>query len=822
MRSLVLTVASAVLLSVGLYVGARPLGPIPALGAFLDPASGVWSSARSATLPDEVRLEVPGLSGEVQIVYDDRRVPHIFAESVEDVMRGLGYAVARDRLFQLELQTRATAGTLTELVGEAAIEADRQSRRLALAWSAERDYAKMESGSELMTYLEAYSDGVNAWISAMSPADVPLEYRLLSRTPSPWKPQHSLYLLKRMGWTLAMINTERRKNAVAALAGREAADGLFPVNAPIQEPIQPNGLRDARFERVTLPPPGEPAPEMMAQVAARQTFLGPMDFSGNDGGETVLGSNNWAIGPSRSAEGHAILAGDPHLDFTLPSIWYEAHLVVDGELDVYGVTIPGTPTITIGFNRDIAWSFTNTGSDVMDLYRETVDDTDHPRNYRLDGEWHPFEERVETYRAQNGSVITVDTILHTHRGPVSHDSGQYVSLRWTVLEDQGELSALLGVNQARSVDEWMSAMETWVAPTQNGLVADRQGNIAVRSTGRYPIRPPGTGGDWVFDGTTSSSDWQGWRPVSSYPGSTNPAQGYLTSSNQQPVDPGYDDRYLGANWPSPWRAMRINQLLRADSVFTATDLSRFQTDPGSPRADVFVEAFLEAADDGSGPSEAGRLLAEWDRRYTTDNTRAALFELAMDELADRTWDELIGPDGRRVATPRTAILAALLSDPANAWWDDRSTPGVTEGRDDILTSSLDAALVAAREAYGPESEDGWVWNRVATANVVHFLGLSPFSALNLPIRGGPETLNPNSGNGRNGASWRMVVELGEEVEGRGTYPGGQSGHPLSPAYLDRIDDWVEGELQPLRFPRGAEELSGLARSRAILRPGGEQ
>ena len=828
---------SAALLAGGLYVGAKPVGSIPALGPFLNPVGGVWASARGTTLPAVVTHTVPSLSGEVRIVYDDRRVPHIFAETVEDVVRGLGYAVARDRLFQLELQTRATAGTLTELVGVAALPADRRSRQLALAWSAERDYTRMEPGSDLTTHLEAYSDGVNAWMREMSPSEVPLEYHLLGRTPMAWQPQYSLYLLKRMGWTLVMINTERRKNAAAALVGREAADGLFPVNAPIQEPIQPNGLRQARFDPVTLPPPGEPAPGMVVQLETLQAFLGPMDDAGAGSGETVLGSNNWAIGPSRSAEGHAILAGDPHLDLTLPSIWHEAHLVVPGELDVYGVTIPGSPAISIGFNRDVAWSFTNTGSDVMDLYRETVDDAHRPRSYRLDGEWRPFERRIETYRAKDGSVLAVDTILHTHRGPVSRASGEYVSLRWTVLEDQGELMSLLGVNRAGSVEEWLSAMEAWVAPTQNGLVADRQGNIAIRSSGRYPIRPAGARGDWVLDGSTSSNDWQGWYALSSYPGSVNPSQGYLASNNQQPVDPKYDDSYLGANWPSPWRAMRINQLLRADSVFTAADLARFQTDPGSPRADVFVEAFLQVAgrssetpastagsggssDGGGSPAaEAARLLAEWDRLYTKDNTRAALFELAMNELARRTWDELTESSGRRVATPRTAILATLLADPASAWWDDRSTPNVVESRDDILSASLAAALTAARDAYGPESEDGWLWSRVANANVVHFLGISAFSALDLPIRGGPETLNPNSGNGRDGASWRMVVELGDEVEARGTYPGGQSGHPLSPDYRDRLDDWVEGELQPLRFPESAEELAELSRSQATLRPG---
>lgn len=822
MKATAATWGNAALLVAGLYVGARPIGPLPALGTFLDPAGGIWASVRSATLPEDVTHDVPGLDTEVRIVYDDWRVPHIFAESVEDAVRGLGYAVARDRLFQLELQTRAAAGTLTELVGEVALDVDRRSRRLALAWAAERDFSRIEPESEIAAYLQAYSDGVNAWMAEMSPAEVPLEYRLLGREPMAWQPQYSLYLLKQMGWTLSMLDTERRKNAAAGLVGREAADGLFPVNSPIQEPIEPNGEGAARFEAVVLPPPGDPVPAMVTQLEAMSAFLGPLEVHDGRSGEMVLGSNNWAVGPSRSAEGHAILAGDPHLDFTLPSIWYEAHLVVPGELDVYGVTIPGTPTITIGFNRDLAWTFTNTGSDVMDLYRETVDDVAAPGSYLLDGEWLPLDERVEEYLSPRGSVLAVDTILHTHRGPVSQSGGEHLSLRWTVLEGQGELAALMGVNQAGSVDEWMAAMESWVAPTQNGLVADRQGNIAIRATGRYPIRPARTGGDWAYDGASSNNDWQGYRPVASYPGSVNPAQGYLASSNQQPVDPTIDDRYLGANWPSPWRAMRINELLRQDSLFTAADFASFQTDPGSPRADVFVSAFLEASTGADGPTESGMLLAEWDRRYTVDNTRAALFERAMRELQNRTWDELTDSNGRRLVTPRTAILATLLRDPGNAWWDVRSTPDVVETRDDVLSASLATALEGARDTYGHESDGGWVWSRVATANVDHVLSFSPFSARDLPIRGGPETLSPNAGNGGNGASWRMVVELGEEVEGRGIYPGGQSGHPLSSAYKQQIEDWVGGRLRPLRFPRTVEEMANISRSRATLLPESHQ
>jgi len=829
---------SASLLAICLYFGFSPLGTIPALGPFLDPVRGIWASARGTTLPSSIIHTVPGLSGEVQIIYDDRRVPHIFAKTTEDVFRGLGYAVAKDRLFQLEIQTRATAGTLTELLGEDLLPVDRKFRQLALAWSAENDYSRMVSKPNLNTSLKSYSDGVNAWISNMSPSEVPIEYHLLGQKPMSWKPQYSLYLLKRMGWTLTMINTEQRKNAAAALVGREAADGLFPVNSPIQEPIQPNGLQQARFDPMTLPPPGQPNPSMLLKLGKLQDFLGPTDEVRISSSETTLGSNNWAISPSRSANGRAILAGDPHLDLTLPSIWYEAHLVVPGELDVYGVTIPGTPAIIMGFNRNVAWTFTNTGSDVMDLYRETVDDSNRPQQYQLDGDWLPFDRRIEIYRAQDKSVLAIDTILHTHRGPVLRESNEYTSLRWTVLDDhQGTLMSLIGVSSSGSVEEWLAEMETWISPTQNGLVADRQGNIAIRSSGKYPIRPLEGRGDWIYDGSVSSNDWQGWYPLSSYPGSVNPDQGYLSSSNQQPVDPSYDNRYWGSDWPSPWRAMRINHLLRKDADFTVADLTRFQTDSGSPRADLFVEAFLQAAKHNFSNgdtivAEAAKILSEWDKLYTKDNTRAVLFELAMNELTLRTWDELTDSIGNRIATPRSYILASLLADPTNIWWDNNSTPNIIESRDDILKASLANALLSARDMYGPESGNGWTWDQVANANVFHLLGIPAFSALGLPISGGPGTLNPNSFrplekqkldepvrySSRHGASWRMVVELGDEIKGYGVYPGGQSGHPLSSYYRDRIDDWIKGELQPLRFPKNAQELADFSISETILLP----
>ncbi|MDE3001729.1 MAG: penicillin acylase family protein, partial [Gemmatimonadota bacterium] len=827
MNALLKIAGPTAVLAVGLHLGARATGPLPALGAFLDPVHGIWAVARSAEFPASARAVIPGLGSDVEVIYDERRVPHIFAPTRADLNRALGYVIAKDRLFQLELQARATAGTLTQLLGERLLSVDRQSRGLGLAWAAERDWERIQNDPELAEPLIAYAEGINAFIDAMGPEDIPFEFHLLGRTPMRWKPEYTLYLLKRMGWTLAYSNVELRKAWLASKVGRVAADGLIPRNSPIQEPIQPHsGPRDLS---VSIPPPGAPDADAAIQMESMQAFFGPMDLA-RDGDGRALGSNSWAVSASRSTTGEAILAGDPHLSMTLPSIWYEAHLVVPGEMDVYGVTFAGTPAIVIGFNRDVAWTFTNTGSDVMDYYRERVDDPEAPTRYRLDGEWLPLEKRIEEFRGPNGDLLAVDTIRHTHRGPMTEVEGDYVSLRWTVLEDQGEIGPLLRINMAESVEEWLGVMSTWHAPTQNGLVADRNGRVAIRSAGRYPIRPERATGDWFFDGSTTESDWQGWLPVERYPQAIDPSQGYLASANQQPIDPEADDIFIGADWPAPWRALTINALLRSKVKHSPDDLDRYQTFPGSARADRLVPAFVAAVDalsernQANPDMEAGaELLAGWERHYTRDDGVAIFFESAVEALEDRLWDELRDEDAPRTLTPGTDLVAALIEDPDSPWWDVRETDHV-ETRDEVLAMSLAEALVGQRERLGPEGSDTWQWSKHRKANILHLMQLPALSRMDIPVQGGPGLLNPSSGDGRHGPSWRMVVSLGDEVRARGTYPGGQSGNPVSRGYADRLDSWADGALEPLLFPRSPSELEsqGLTRSRLLLSPGGER
>ena len=761
--------------------------------------------------------DIDGLTNPVRIVFDDRGVPHIFAASELDAYRALGYVVARDRLFQMETQTRAAAGTLTEWAGDRLLETDREARQLGLGWSAERKFAAYDTASASYRALVAYAEGVNSWIGSMRPRDLPIEYRLLQKKPMEWKPVHSLYFMSRMAMTLGLNDATMKRLRAQALVGSDAAAALFPRNSPIQDPIQPSGSGGPRFDFGLLPPPGTPDSAIASAVAMRRGLVASLVKGGRSESGDALGSNNWAVSPARSSTGNAMLAGDPHLELTLPSIWYEMHLVVPGRIDVAGVGFPGIPGVVIGFNRNVAWTFTNTGSDVQDFYFETVDDDATPTRYRLDGAWKNLERRVEVYRGPSGNVIATDTLYFTHRGPMQKTAGKWVSMRWTAHDKSHEPENFLALASASSADQWLDAMHDFAVPTQNGLVADRSGNIAIRSTGTYPVRPGDGRGDVIRDGASSTSDWIGVLPVGQYPFSRNPAQGFLSSANQQPVDPLQNSAYLGTDWVSPWRAMRINTLLRTTPKVTPDDMRRFQTDPGSARADAFVPVFLQAAarEDSAGRATpelraAAALLGEWDRRYVKDNRRAVLFEKAMEELGRRTWDELTEKPAdtagiAQFVMPETQMLLMLTTQPESPWWDDRSTPG-RESRDAIVAASLAAAHATLVKEKGEPSSDGWLWSNNRHANISHLLRISAFSSPKIPLQGGPSTLNPSGGSGRHGASWRMVVELGPQIRAWAVYPGGQSGAPSSPRYRDRLSRWASGQLDPVLFPKTEQEI----------------
>ena len=803
----------------------RGAGRAPPLGPFLDPANGVWSLARSAEFPARAQAILPGLSAPVRVLYDDRGVPHVFAATETDAWRAQGYLVARDRLFQMELQTRAAAGTLSELLGARAVEADRADRRRGFPWAAERSMAALDSGALIARAARAYAEGVDAWIDGLDRAGLPLEYRLLAARPARWRPIDTFYLFLQMAYTLAWEDHTLEKLQVRGLVGAAAAEALFPRNSPIQEPIQPNGEAAPRYDFLRpFPAPG--APDTAALLAARERAAEDLALGWNPrrpGEGDAIGSNNWVVAPRRTAAGYALLAGDPHLELSLPSVWYEIHLHVAAGPDVAGVTFPGAPGVIIGFNRDVAWSFTNTGADVRDHYQETVDDSLRPTRYLLDSAWRPLESRIEIVRGRRGEALAADTVRFTHRGPLARQGGRWLSMRWTPFEARGPGEEFLRLDRARSVQEWLDGWRDYVAAAQNGVVADRSGSVAIRSTGKYPVRPAGRG-DALQDGSRSASDWTGFLPLDAYPFARDPQQGYLASANQQPVDPRANPHYFGVDWYSPWRALRINQLLRADSAVTPDAMRRYQGDAGSARADAFVPVLLAAAQGDPSLSDAATLLAEWDRSYRRESRGAVLFEAVMAVLGPLVWDELIPPERRTdsaalpVTLPEEAVLLELVADSASAWWDLRNTPAV-ERRDAVLAQALRLGLARTLRDHGPAVGPGWRWENAHHANLYHLLRLPALSALGLSVQGGTSTLSPSPGRGTHGASWRMVVELGSAVRAWATYPGGQSGNPASARYLDRLPRWLAGQLDTVLFPERPEALpAARVRAELLLQP----
>jgi penicillin amidase len=591
--------------------------------------------------------------------------------------------------------------------------------------------------------------------------------------------------------------------------GADVAEALVPRDAPIQEPIVPTRWPQPRV-RDDWRMPERPNREESRRKGAGSDLasLSPLlPFS------SVPASNNWAVHGSRTVSGSPLLAGDPHLDLSLPSIWYELHIVVPDTLDVYGASFPGAPAVPIGFTRGVAWSFTNTGSDQLDWWDEVLDDAAQPANYRLDGAWRRLERRVEVFRGPGGAVLAEDTLYFTHRGPLTREGDRGRSMRWTTLEYQGFLEGFLGILTARSVVEWLSAFQAFRAPTQNGVVADRAGDIALVSTGRFPVRAGDGDGRTVRDGTVSANDWLGDLDFARWPFVRNPPQGYVASANQQPIDPRADPAYFGAGWETPWRALRINALLRADTAVTPEAMQRYQTDPGSARADWFLPVMRRAGERQGGTArQAAQLLAQWDGRYTRDNERAVLFEAAMVELRDRAFDALRAPDGRLLVRPSESVLAMLLGDSAHAWWDGN--------RDSVIATALAAALDTVVGRHGPPEDGGWRWDRLRFAQVWHLLRLPALSVLDVPLQGGPGLLNPSSGSGTHGASWRMVVDLGTSLRAWSTYPGGQSGNPMSRWYANRMADWSQGRLERVHLPRSAGELAPAERTGAVTAPAG--
>ncbi|MBC7892521.1 MAG: penicillin acylase family protein [Sphingobacteriaceae bacterium] len=802
-----LAAALSLLLTIGLvFALSKKWGDLPPIAPLLDPFAGFWANAEPtdrAFSDDELSLD--GLQAPVTVRFDSLRVPHVFAQNDHDLYFAQGYLTARDRLWQMEFQTHAAAGRLSEIVGEKAFELDRYKRRLGMVYGAEQALKSMLSDPVTKTVVEAYSDGVNAYISGLSLKNFPLEYKLLGYAPEPWTPLKCALLLKEMTLTLAGRSNDRRLTNVRQKIGPEATADLFPdFPGLIVSPIIPTGTAwDFK------PVPVSDAPDERASTTLGVT-RNVDDF--DDVKTEGIGSNNWAVHGSRTATGLPILAGDPHLSLTLPSIWYQMQLVAPG-VNAAGVTIPGSPLILIGFNHDIAWSETNVGADVMDWYSVKFKDKTR-QDYEFEGQWKPVKTRLEVIKVR-GKPDVVDTVRYTHHGPIMYQEVEKPfneavppahALRWVAHESSNDVRCFYELNRAKNYDEYVRALSHYVAAAQNFVFASNENDVAIWVNGKFPLRRRDQG-KFILDGSRAANDWLGWIPHAHNPHVRNPPRGFVSSANQNYTDPTYPYYLTGESLPAE-RGLRINERLAAMTKATPDSLRNVQNDNFNTQARTLLPVLLPLLPPrelSAGQLEALNHLKTWNFQNNPDRVEPTLFIEWTAALYDAIWrDELGSPTGEPTIFPTSdRTMRMVLNEPSAKWFDDISTPDRRETLADLTLRSFKATTDTLRRQLGPLGPK-WALGTQRGTDVRHLARLAPLSRLGLVTGGGVGIVNAT--NKAHGPSWRMVVALGKDgPTAYGTYPGGQSGSPGSRFYDNQLETWRQGQLYPLVYLKTADE-----------------
>lgn len=763
-------------------------GSIPPLGKFFDPDGGFWVNAETSE-PTSGTLHIPGLKEEVSVYFDERRVPHIFANNDHDLYLAQGYIVARDRLFQLEMQTYDAAGRLAEIVGPALLDRDIQTRRWGMPYGAEQTMKAIQNDAKTMMNLNAYSDGVNAYIHQLSPEDYPVEYKILDFAPEAWKPIKTALLLKNMTRTLASGSNDDATSNTMAYFGEEFVNKFFTQKPKLNDPIIPPS-RKWDFEVQT--PEAPDSLYVPASAKELQAFTTPEG----------IGSNNWAVSGSKTASGYPILANDPHLTLSLPSIWYEVQLHAPG-INTYGATLQGAPGVVIGFNENIAWGVTNVGSDVLDWYEIKFKDDTH-KEYWYDGKWKRTTTRIEKIKVR-GEETVLDTVIYTHHGPVTEVLSQvnkeqkpaYHALRWIAHEGSNDLETFYGLNRAKNYDEYVTALKKYTAPAQNFAFASNEGDIALWANGKLPNKWKFQGRT-VSDGTDPAYDWQGWIPRDQVPHIKNPERGFVSSANQESAAPDYP-YYLDDDFAPFERGRRINDLLESMDNITKDDFQKMQMDDYNYYAATLLPGLLIWVDQDNlsdSEKEVYDLMKGWSYYMDADEIAPSVFDLWSGNFYRAVfYDEFSSTDAVLRHPPRDRFVEVVKAESDFLFFDNIKTEKV-ETREDIATASLKETVREMTNYYGKFGEK-WNWGIAIDNDINHLADIPGFGAQNIYSSGSAESIN--AVHGEHGPSWRMIVELGPEVKAWGVYPGGASGNPGSPNYDSMIEAWRTGQLFELNF-----------------------
>ncbi|MDQ7065784.1 MAG: penicillin acylase family protein [candidate division KSB1 bacterium] len=770
------------------------------------------------SLPDFSQpVVISGLNQPVRVYYDDYGVPHVYAENDSDLYRVVGYLCARDRMWQMEFFRRLVGGQLSEIFGDQLLKEDRFFRTLGFYRAAERIAAGLAPESRLA--LTMFTRGVNAYLDDYRDR-LPVEFSILDFRPEPWDITDSIAFLRFMGFQLSFAwHSELVYSQVAARLGVRRARELFPgyeSDAPTILAGATSWLPDAfaavhgQFHRAL-------------RAAGWPPFIGA--------------SNSWVVSGAKSTSGKPILANDPHLGLSLPSVWYEMHLV-SNTVDVAGVALPLVPGIVIGQNRAMAWGLTNGMVDDADFYIERL----HPRDSTLywDGrQWQKMQVVQEWIYSKDRDDPVPITVRITRHGPIVSDvhpawpsDSLALAFRWTGYEVSDETAAFMKLNRANSWESFVDALRTFRTPCQNIIYADTAGTIGYYAAGAVPIRRDG-GGFAVYRGWQREGDWLGMIPFERMPHAKNPPRGYIaTANNLMQRDFPY---YLGNGWEPDSRIRRITALLEEKERLSPEDFMRIQLDPVSEQARKTFPLLLDIVANASLSEDelkTVKLLQEWDFAETRESAAASVYHVWFVTLLEATLKDELGDtlfnEFRFWSNFPIRAIEYLVRHPESRWWDNDTTEQ-RESRDDVVLAGFRQTLAYLREHYG-DGPGFWEWGRLHTLTLQHVLGqASPldrvFNRGPFPMPGSASTVPKAEYSFQEpfavkvGASVRQIVDLAEPDAGYRVLPGGQSGQPFSPHYDDQIELWLKGEYRRVRLHRSYIRQTASAMQRFV--PSGE-
>ncbi|MDB4583399.1 penicillin acylase family protein, partial [Draconibacterium sp.] len=749
-------------------------------------------------------VEIYGLLDLVTVHYDAQLIPHVFAQNDLDLYKAQGYLTAKHRLWQMEFQTYAAAGRLSEIIGEQALEFDRLQRRQGMGFGAEKALEKMEENPETKACLEAYRDGVNHFINQLKPKDYPVEYKLLDYKPEPWTTKKSALLLMYMTRNLAGGDSDLEYTNALQKFGKERFDLLYPDFFDVNDPVIPKETDWSFIETIITPTPQN----VMLLDSVPETIEKPNPDNG---------SNNWAVSGEKSYSGNPILANDPHLGLNLPSIWFVMQLSTP-EHNSFGATLPGALGIISGFNNHISWGVTNATRDVLDWYKIEFKDKSCSQ-YKYNDTWENTLPRIEEIKIR-GKKSFVDSVIYTHHGPVTYDQNfkgngnkEGFAMKWIGHIGGNNQGTFLELNKSKNYNDYLNALKHYTAPAQNFAFASNEGDIALWVQGLFPNKWRGQG-KFLMDGSNPEHDWQSFIPQAYNAHVKNPERGFVSSANQHPVDESYPF-YVFNDGYETYRNRVINDFFRSKDKFNIQDFKDLQNNNYNLKAAEMLPYIFEHMDTSDLTTEEQdilRTIKNWNFYNEIDQLAPSIWSVWWRKIYLLTWDEF--KDQELALDPPFSYQTVymLKNHPDDAFMDIVTTTEKETASDLFLISFKETS----KEMLDWKAKNGdYNWSSFKGTYVGHLLQALPaFSRFNIPIGGDGGIVNATSKN--HGPSWRMIVEMSSPPKAIGIYPGGQSGNPGSKYYDNFIDQWAAGEYFDILYLQDKNQTNGVMDTQNLI------